>query len=171
MPTGVKFQSKIFLLTPRCAAQRGVNSALCRIAGSRDSVLCHIARSLKKSFICDSALRHLVWNSSQKFSCRLCTMRHSAESTNFREFLCEFTTICKNILTRWSVTQVGLIHEKTKGRKSRETVPLRSLYQHNFQVNRHPVSYLCLACEGPSPTYSWAPLGSYCKDACHIYFF
>jgi hypothetical protein len=35
----------------------------------------------KISFICDSALCHLLWNSSQKFSCRLRAMRHSGEST------------------------------------------------------------------------------------------
>jgi hypothetical protein len=44
-------------------------------------------------------------------------MRHSAESTHFREFLSEFATICKIILTCWSVTQVGLIHEKNRGSK------------------------------------------------------
>jgi hypothetical protein len=56
---------------------------------------------------------------------RLRAMPHSAESKNIREFLCEFASICQNILTRWSLTQVILIHEKkTEGQKSRETVPL-----------------------------------------------
>jgi hypothetical protein len=48
MQLNVKFKSKIFLSTPRYAAQRGVDSALCRIAGSCDSALCGIAQS------CDS---------------------------------------------------------------------------------------------------------------------
>jgi hypothetical protein len=52
-------------------------------------------------------------------------MRHSAESTHIREFLCEFATIYTNILTRLSVTQVGLIDEKAQGLKSRKTVPLK----------------------------------------------
>jgi hypothetical protein len=30
-----------------CAAQRGVDTALCRIAGSRDSALCRIAQSCR----------------------------------------------------------------------------------------------------------------------------
>jgi hypothetical protein len=38
MPPSVKFKSKIFLPTPRYAAQRGVDSVLCGIAESRDSV-------------------------------------------------------------------------------------------------------------------------------------
>jgi hypothetical protein len=50
MQLNVKFNSKIFLSTPRYAAQRGVYSALCHIVGSRDSSLCDIAQS------CDSAL-------------------------------------------------------------------------------------------------------------------
>jgi hypothetical protein len=36
MPHSVKFKSKIFLPTPRYAAQWGVDSALCRKAESRD---------------------------------------------------------------------------------------------------------------------------------------
>jgi hypothetical protein len=51
------------------------------------------------------------------------------------EFLCEFTTICKNDLTCLSVTKVGLIDEKTDGRKSCETVPLEtgcSIDAHNL---------------------------------------
>jgi hypothetical protein len=60
-------------------------------------------------------------------------MLHSAELTPrcvayrgvtyISEFLCKFATICKNDLTHLSVTEVGLIDEKTEGRKSRETVP------------------------------------------------
>jgi hypothetical protein len=45
MQLDVKFKSKIFLSTPRYAAQQGVDSALCHISGSRDSALCDIARS------------------------------------------------------------------------------------------------------------------------------
>jgi hypothetical protein len=62
---------------------------------------------------------------------QLCTMPHSRESwrrplqhrmesTNIRELLCEFTTICKNILTCLSVTQMGLIDDCPF-----KTVPLR----------------------------------------------
>jgi hypothetical protein len=43
------------------------------------------------------------------------------------EFLCEFAPICKNDLTHLSVTEVGLIDEKTGGRKSRETVSLTKI--------------------------------------------
>jgi hypothetical protein len=46
---------------------------------------------------------------------RLPTMRNSAESTDYWEFLCECATKCKNIVTCWSVTQVGLIRKKNKG--------------------------------------------------------
>jgi hypothetical protein len=52
MPFSVKFKSKIFLPTPRYAAHRGVDSALCRIAGSRDSAVYRIAQS------CDSYCRN-----------------------------------------------------------------------------------------------------------------
>jgi hypothetical protein len=54
----------------------------------------------------DSTLCRIVWNSSKKLSCLLHAIRHSAanwhsaESTHIGEFLCEFATICNNILTR-----------------------------------------------------------------------
>jgi hypothetical protein len=61
MPSSVKFKPKIFLPTPCYAAQRGVDSALCRISGSLcrivqgcDSLLCRIAQS------CDSVLCGVV---------------------------------------------------------------------------------------------------------------
>jgi hypothetical protein len=87
----------------------------------------HGAKSRLSSMLiaqsCDSALCHLVWNSSQKFSCQLRAMPqsaelqlhallHSGESTYVCKFTYEFSTICKNILTRSSVTQVGLTNEK-----------------------------------------------------------
>jgi hypothetical protein len=50
MQLNVKFKSKIFLSTPPYAAQRGADSALCFIAGSRDSVLCGIAQSCSANF-------------------------------------------------------------------------------------------------------------------------
>jgi hypothetical protein len=90
-----------------------------------DSALCGKARSFKKVFICDSALCDLVWNSSQQFSCRLRAMGHSAGSTYIREFHCEFATIRKNILTRWSVTQVRFIHEKNRGSKISWNCPFK----------------------------------------------
>jgi hypothetical protein len=45
MPPSVKFKQKIFLPTPRYAAQRGFDSMLCRIVGSRNSALCSIAQT------------------------------------------------------------------------------------------------------------------------------
>jgi hypothetical protein len=75
MPSSVKFMSKIFSPTSRYAAQRGVDSALCHIAGSHDSMLCCIARSR------DSA-----------------AMRHSLESTYIRKYLRD-SQPCKNIVT------------------------------------------------------------------------
>jgi hypothetical protein len=41
MPLSVKFKSKIFLPTPRYVAQRGVDSTLCCIAGSRLHAMLH----------------------------------------------------------------------------------------------------------------------------------
>jgi hypothetical protein len=41
------------------------------------------------------------------------------------EYLRQFEAICKKALTRESGAQVGLFDEKTRGRKSRGTVPLR----------------------------------------------
>jgi hypothetical protein len=40
------------------------------------------------------------------------------------EYLREFEAICKKALTRESGAQAGLFDEKTRGRKSRDTVPL-----------------------------------------------
>jgi hypothetical protein len=45
MQLNVKFKSKFFLSTRRYAAQRGVDSTLCRIAQSCNSALCGTARS------------------------------------------------------------------------------------------------------------------------------
>jgi hypothetical protein len=41
----------------------------------------HSAELKKSSFFCNSTLYHLVWNSSQKFSCQLRAMRHIGELT------------------------------------------------------------------------------------------
>jgi hypothetical protein len=50
----------------------------------------------------------------------------SAASGDFIvENLREFEAICKNALTHKSRAQVGLFDEKNRGRKSRDTVPLR----------------------------------------------
>jgi hypothetical protein len=80
-----------------------------------DSALCGAAGSLLRAMphSRESRLRTMPYSAEL----RLRALRHSAESTHFREFLCEFTTICKTILTRWSLTQVGLIHEKNRGSK------------------------------------------------------
>jgi hypothetical protein len=45
MPLNVRFKSKIFLSTTHYAAQRGVDSVICCIAGSCDFALCGIVRS------------------------------------------------------------------------------------------------------------------------------
>jgi hypothetical protein len=63
---------------------------------------------------------------------RLRAMPHSAESTHFREFLREFATICKNILTHWSVPKWDWFVKKTKGWKSCETLPLNYRYRINL---------------------------------------
>jgi hypothetical protein len=92
-------------------------------------VPCGMARSWKKSFICDSALCHSVKFKSNIF---LPTPHYAAQRGGDSVLCCIarnqhiFATICRTILTRWSVTQVGLINEKTEGQKSRETVPLGS---------------------------------------------
>jgi hypothetical protein len=52
-----------------CGIAQGRHSALWGILQSCHSTLCRIARSLKKRFILDSMLCHLVWNSCKKFSC------------------------------------------------------------------------------------------------------
>jgi hypothetical protein len=74
MQLNVKFKSKIFLLTPRYAAQQGVDSALCRIAGSRNSVLCGIARSH------NSALCGIAWSCDSALCCIGQSFLHSGES-------------------------------------------------------------------------------------------
>jgi hypothetical protein len=58
MPPSVKFKLNIFLATLRYVAQRGVDSALCHIAGSRDSALCSIAQRCDYIFesICKTVL-------------------------------------------------------------------------------------------------------------------
>jgi hypothetical protein len=84
MQCGIAQSFKKFLLTPHYAAQRGVNYGLChiveshysalfRIVGSGNSVLCLIALS------CDSAL------------CSIVRSQHI--------FCANFATIWKNILT------------------------------------------------------------------------
>jgi hypothetical protein len=47
--------------------------------------------------------------------------------SNLIEYLREFEYICKTVLAHESTDPRVQFNEKTKGRKSRETVPLRSL--------------------------------------------
>jgi hypothetical protein len=62
---------RIFENSALWSIAQSYDSALCRIAPSRHFTLCRIARSLNKSYIHESALCQSMWNSSQKFSCRL----------------------------------------------------------------------------------------------------
>jgi hypothetical protein len=103
-------------------------------------------------------LCHLVWNSSQKFSCRLRAMYHSGESTpphcgksRLRamppraELRSRFSssnritpririyTVCKTVLVHESGGPVVQFDEKNRGRKSHETVPLNNFYG-GFQI-------------------------------------
>jgi hypothetical protein len=59
---------------------------------------------------------------------RLPAMRHSAELTFVVEYLCEFESICITVLAHESGDPGVQFKEKTKGRKSRETVPLKSVW-------------------------------------------
>jgi hypothetical protein len=105
----VKFKSKIFFSTPLYAAQRGVDSALCQIAGSCDSVLCGIGQS------CDSTLCRIVWSRNSP----LCGIAWSRLlSSNLIEYLREFESICKTVLAHESGDPGVQFNEKTKGRKS-----------------------------------------------------
>jgi hypothetical protein len=62
-------------------------------------------------------------------SIAFCTSDVIAEIGDFKvEYLREFEAICKKALTRESGAQVGLFDEKTRGRKSHDTVPLRLKY-------------------------------------------
>ena len=53
-----------------------------------------------------------------------CSVQLTAELFNF-EYLGEIETEFKNTLACLSGAQMGLIHEKNGGRKSRDTLPLR----------------------------------------------
>jgi hypothetical protein len=70
---------------------------------------------------------------AEKLVFRLRAMLPARRVTYICEFLCEFAIICKNDLTHQSVTEVGLIDEKTEGRKSRETFPLTA-YEEFFHL-------------------------------------
>jgi hypothetical protein len=58
-------------------------------------------------------------------------MRHSAESifsSNLVEDLREFESICKTVSAHESEDPGVQFNEKTEGQKSRDTVPLNSMY-------------------------------------------
>jgi hypothetical protein len=107
MPPSVKFKSKILLPTPRYAAQRGVVSALCRIAESCNSDQCLIAQS------CDSVLYRIELS---RFL-----------SLNRIKLLSEFESICKIHVPRGTV-------QKNRGQRFCEIVPLRCGVR-NFEFN------------------------------------
>jgi hypothetical protein len=77
-----------------------------------------------------------LWAMLHSTELLLLTMRHSMESTHIHKFLGEFTTLCKNIFTRWSVTQVGLIHENNQWFKG--TVSQDFLFYLIFLLNGTP---------------------------------
>jgi hypothetical protein len=54
-------------------------------------------------------------------------MPHSGESFFVVEYLCKFEFICKIVLAHESGYPGVQYNEKTEGRKSRETVPLKKL--------------------------------------------
>jgi hypothetical protein len=72
-----------------------------------------------------------MWNSIQKFSCRLRAMRNSAESifvVESKRISLRIRSIFKTAIAHESVDPGELFDEKTRGLKSRETVPLSWLY-------------------------------------------
>jgi hypothetical protein len=134
MQLNVKFKSKMFLSTPRYAAQRWVYSMLCRIAGSHDSALCGIAQS------CDSTLCGIA-RSRFSFLTKKCYLRLRAMQLNvkfkskfflstprYAAFVVEFNrispqiriySICKTVLAHESGDPGVQLNKKTEGRKSR----------------------------------------------------
>jgi hypothetical protein len=116
----ILFFKKVVSATPCYATQCEiqvknflVDSALCGIVGSRDSALCGIAQS------CDSALCSIV-HSRDSLLWGIAQSRYL--SSNSVEDLREFESICKAHKSGDPGVQ---FNEKTKGQKSRDTVPLR----------------------------------------------
>jgi hypothetical protein len=110
---------KNFVLTPRYATQCEiqvknflVDSALCRIAGSRDSALCGIAQS------CDSAL------------CGIARSRFS--SLNSIKYLSKFESICKTVLAHESGDPGVQFNEKNRGSKISWHCPFKYLQYPTF---------------------------------------
>jgi hypothetical protein len=60
-----------------------------------------------------------------RYAKKLPAMRHSAESIFVVKYLREFDSICKTCFAHESEGPGVQFNEKTEGRKSRETVPLR----------------------------------------------
>jgi hypothetical protein len=71
------------------------------------------------------------------------------------------------ILTRWSKTQVGLIHEKTEARKSRETVPLRPLMFQDYWLHTTPLCTVSSCMDQPTslpPLTTWQNLPRHTRE-------
>jgi hypothetical protein len=111
MSLNVKFKSKIFLSTPRYAAQRGVDFALCRIVGSRQSALCRVAQS------CDARSR-------ESPLCGIAQSRFS--SSNLFEYLSQFESICKTVLAHES-GDPGVQFNEKRGSKISQDCPFKIL--------------------------------------------
>jgi hypothetical protein len=107
----------------------------------------HSVEFLRKKFICYSALCNSVWNSSQKFSCRLHTMLHStesqlramhhcAESLIFLNFSANSHSYAKMISPTNQWSKWDRLMKKAEGRKSCEAVPLirNSKYKNFFRL-------------------------------------
>jgi hypothetical protein len=132
------------------------------------SALCGIARSFKKVL---SALCHSMWNSSQKFSCRLHAMQHSGESTpryaawrdpplcgiarswfsssNLIEYLREIESICKTVFAHESGDPGAQFNEKkNRGSKISWDCP----FNWSWAWTSWP--------SGPSPLPSFVPSSS-----------
>jgi hypothetical protein len=121
MPHSAKFRIHAMPHSAELKKRFICNSALCHCE-------IHVENFLAGSALCGAAgiQLHAMPHSRESWlhamphcaELRLRAMRRSAGSTYIREYLLEFATICKNILTCLSVTQVGLIHEKNKRSKN-----------------------------------------------------
>jgi hypothetical protein len=76
---------------------------------------------------------HIAARSRDSPLCGIAQSRFS--SSNLIEYLREFESICKTVLAHKSGDPGVQFNEKTEGRKSRETVPLRPVFLHKLTMN------------------------------------
>jgi hypothetical protein len=90
-------------------------------------------------------------------------MQHSAESIFVVEYLREFESMCKTVLAHESGYRLT---KKTEGRNSRDTVPLRSMYNfiiidimqswiYNIQINLNFGTLTMCPRDSPSSSFSY----------------